>query len=370
MPAVFVVSLPIVFSLFSCSLSYPRRSSLPPRLVFPLEEVSRIDYEGKILGQMEKKESCVYLVTDKNRLYCLDVHEKKVVWSFDSEARLDFSLGMENESLFLLDGEANIACLDKSGQPLWKEEIKEVIPVSLSLGPRLLIVGTDEGFVLGLSPSSGELLWQFKAEKSILAKAAFWESKVICGCLDGKIYILSQNGRLLKAVDIGSPIRTTPLVDEDRMYFGVEDSHFYCFDLRQEKRKWRVLLGGKILAPPVADGKNVFVSASNCVLYCLNKKSGEIQWWRVLPSRSPYELEFVNGQILVSSSSPILLCLDRKTGEQVGSYNAGSEVRSSPAWVEPYVVIHLYDHQAEKGSLVFLRGKDEVKPQESGKKGA
>lgn len=346
----------------SCFLFVAREATAPPRLVFPLVEKNRVVYDGKIVGALRQDGGRVYLTTEKRLVYCIEVKNSSILWSHALESDLEVSPVVGKDSLFLLDREGTLTCLSKSGQLLWKSKTGATPPVSLSLGSGLLIVGGEAGDILALEPASGMSLWGYKAGGAIPGGAVFWGNEVICASLDGKIYFLSRAGRLVRTLVVGSPLPVQPLVDEDRIYVGAEGAHFYCFDLRRQKRKWRMDLRGKVMAPPRLDGKRLFVSSSNCVLYCLNKDHGDILWWQPLPSRSPYELAFCDGRILVTSLSSTLFCLDKTTGEEVGSYEAGSEIRSNPVWLEPNVLINLYDPAQEKGNLVILQGKEETGP--------
>ena len=58
---------------------------------------------------------------------------------------------------------------------------------------------------------------------------------------------------------------------------------------------------------------------------------------------------------MASSFSSTLVCFDTKTGLKKGTYEAGQEVRSNPLWLEPYLLISLYDHKKDEGRLVFLK---------------
>ncbi len=346
--------LVLVYSVPSCSLFRAKVAPYPGGVGFPLEEAGRVTVEGKIIQTMVADEEKIYLATDNGRLYCLDGKDQKVIWTYESEAAFSCPPAVGKERLFVFDREGLVTCLDKNGKVGWKSKIEGPAPASLSQDQNALYVGTQEGVVLALSPNSGERLWQFAAGGAVMSEALVWEGKVVCASQDGNIYILSPRGRVRNVVKVGSPILVTPFIDNSRVYVGTEDSVFHCFDLRRQRRLWKIKLGGKILAPPLADDRHVFFVASNCVLFCLDKRSGEIQWWYALPSLSRYELEFSDSKIIVSSSSPKLICLDRKSGEEVGSYDAGSELRSNPLWLDPYLVTTLYDQRENKGSVVFL----------------
>ncbi len=340
----------------SCSLSGTRTTLYPGGVGFPLEEAGRVTFEGKIIRTMVEDEGKIYLATDKGKLYCLDGKDQKVLWTYESEAAFGCPPAVGKERLFILGRDGQITCLDKNGKVHWKSKIEGHTPASLSQDQHGVYVGTQEGIVLALNPDSGEMLWQLAAGGAVMSEALVWEGKIVFASQDGNIYILSPRGRVRNVVKVGSPILVRPHIDNNsRIYVGTEDSVFHCFDLRRQTRMWKIQLGGRILAPPLADERHVFFAASNCVLFCLDKRSGEIQWWRALPSLSRYDLEFSDGKIIVSSSSPTLICLDRKSGEEAGSYDAGSELRSNPLWLDPYLVATLYDQREDRGSVVFLR---------------
>jgi len=310
--------------------------------------------EGKIVQTIVADKEKIYLATDKGKLYCLDGKDKNILWTYESKAAFSSPPAVGNERLFIFDRDGLISCLGTNGNVCWERKIEGSTPASLSQDEQGLYVGTQEGVVLALSPDSGEKLWQFQAGGAVMSQALVWKGKVVFASQDGNVYVLSPPGRVQNVIKLGSPVLITPLIDNNRMYTGTEDSVFHCLDLRRQKSKWKIRLGGKILAPPLADARSIFFVASNCVLFCLDKKSGEIRWWRALPSLGRYDLEFSDGQIIASSSSPTLVCLDRKSGDQVGSYDVDSELRSNPLWLAPYLVASSYDYKKDKGSVIFL----------------
>ncbi len=347
--------LALFFLGLSCSVSGTKTTLYPGGVRFPLVEACRVAVEGRIMPMLLEDGGRIYLTTDKGKLYSLDAKDRQVLWTYDSGAAFGGPPALGKERLFVFNQEGQIACLDKNGNVCWKSKIEGNTPTGLSPDQSGLYIGTTEGIVLALSADSGEKLWQFSAGGPIVSRALFWQGRIVYASQDGNVYFLSPRGRLRNVIKVGSPILITPLIEKDYLYLGTDDSIFQCFDLRQMTRRWKIQLGGKIFAPPLADEKRVFFVASNCVLFCLDKKSGEIKWWRALPSLGRYDLESSEGRLIVSSSSPMLICLDRKSGEEAGSYDAGSELRSNPLWLDPYLVAALYDQIEDRGAVIFLQ---------------
>ena len=355
----FLAFLVIPLSL-SCSLFRTKMAPYPGGVVFPLAEAGRISYEGKIIRAILKGDGDLYLSTDKGLLYCLDGAAQKIKWTYAAASPFGSPPSVSPDNVFAWDEENNIYCLDKTGTLRWEKKIKEKISSGISWDQDKLYVGTREGTFLAIRQSSGESLWQLKTGQAFEARAVFWGSQTIAACADGKLYFINQKADLGKIIEIGSPIRVTPLVDGDRLYLGTEDSAFQCFDLKRKKRKWKIKLGGQLVLSPRADEKRIYFVASNSVLYCLDKKGGDILWWWIAPSRSAYDLEFSADKILVTSLSSVLFCLDRKTGKEIGKYDAKAEIKSNPLWDTPYALINLHDYVENKGTVVYLRKEVKV----------
>ena len=58
---------------------------------------------------------------------------------------------------------------------------------------------------------------------------------------------------------------------------------------------------------------------------------------------------------MVSSLSSVVTGFDIETGKKVGEFDARQELRSNPVWLNPYLLINIYDDQKEEGRLLFLR---------------
>jgi outer membrane protein assembly factor BamB len=350
----------LVFGLalvaLSCSLFRAKVAPYPTGVIFPLEEAGRVEFEGRTIGSLARDEAGrIFFSTDKGYLYCLDSATREISWHFANPFPFGSAPALGQERLFIWDREGSLFCLDKKGTTLWDSPIAEGISSPISLDHERVYVGTEEGSLVALSQATGESLWRFETKGIITAAPVFFDNQVYLGSGDGKIYILSPKGRLRDAIDLGSPIQVTPLVDGHRLYVGAENSFFYCYDLRNQKRKWVIRANGRLLASPRADRKRVFFPASNGVLYALDKKKGNILWWWISPSKSRYDLEFDGKNILATSSSPFLFSLDVKSGKELGRYDAKEEIKSNPVWAEPYLSFALFDPSVSKGRILFFR---------------
>jgi outer membrane protein assembly factor BamB len=347
--------LALVLIIASCSLIRPRVAPYPKGVIFPLEEASRLTYDGEINRVMVRDGTRAYFSTDKGTVCCVDLAQQTVLWEYSVSSPVSRPPALGQNHIYFCDDNQAIYALDPDGRLLWKTELEETISSDISFAAGSLHVGTQEGHLLALDPASGGIRWSFETGGALEAAAVAWTDTVVAASTDGRIYLVSAQGGLKRVVEIGSPVRVTPLVNGNRVYFGADDSFIYCLDLTNGDRKWRIKAGGKLTAPPQADQKRAFFLTSNCVLYALDKRGGSILWWWITPSRSPYRLELGSGQIVLTSLSPLLCGLENRTGAEIGKYDAGGEIRSNPLWFEPFLLLSLYDFSTDQGSLMYLR---------------
>ncbi|MEW5901945.1 MAG: PQQ-binding-like beta-propeller repeat protein [Acidobacteriota bacterium] len=350
--------VPVVVLASSCSLFQAKIAPYPSGVTFPLEEAGRIDYQGRIVGQLvQGEEGHVYFSTDQGIVYCLDGRGQKKLWQFAHRSPFGCAPALGPDKLVLWDRDNAVLCLDKDGKQLWKVKVSARLSSGAALDQERVYVGTEEGSLLALSQANGDLLWHFEAGWKIEAEPVLWGDLIIACSLNGSLNFVDRRGRSRGTFEIGGPIRISPLVDGDRLYVGTEDSVFYCVNLKKWKRAWRFRAAGRLLASPRTDEKSVYFPASNSVLYAVNKKGGEIKWWWIMPARSAFRLEIESDKILATSFSPVFVCLEKKTGRELGRYDLKAEVRSNPLYLDPHLLIPITDSIPDQGEVVFLRKK-------------
>jgi outer membrane protein assembly factor BamB len=346
--------LGLICSGVACSIFRARVAPYPTGVVFPLAEAARFALDGRLVRSLVRVEGKLYFSTDRGFVYCLEEDGRKILWTYAAGAALGCPPAVGGRSVAVWDRDNGVHGIDPQGNLIWKTRLPESIISDLCAARDRFYVGTTDGRLYAMDSDTGDVLWTFKTDAPVEAACAVWRNSIVQASVDGRIYFLNSEGKLLQRVEAGAAVRVTPLVDGDRLYFGTEDGRYNCLDLRTRRRKWRMRTDGKVLSPSVADAKRVYFTASNTVLYALDKSSGDIAWWAILPSRSPFRPELAGEKVLASSLSPLLLCLDRKAGEEAGRYDSGLEVRSNPVWSAPDIFLAEYDPVAAKGSLAVL----------------
>lgn len=344
----------------SCSFFKPKIAPYPGGVIFPLAKAQEISYKGRIISRIQKEGEILYFSTTDGSVICVQGKSQKILWQLSlSSSTLSSSPSLGQQSVYVYDQKNILYSVSKDGKLRWARNVEEEITSGIEEIDNSVYFGTASGTLISLDRLEGKNLWSFQAGKGIRTNLVDSGGLVCFGSDDGRIYLLDKNGTLLKKIKVNGHAGANLLSEGQFLYFGTDEPAISCLDLKTERIKWQVKTGAEILSPPVIQDKRLYFFCWNSVLYCLNKKSGEIQWWQAMPSRSPFALEVVEDKVVAASLSPVVVSFDRITGKNLGNYDAGQEIKSNPLWIEPYLLISLYNQQTGMGTLVFL--KKEVK---------
>ncbi|MBN9379790.1 MAG: PQQ-binding-like beta-propeller repeat protein [Chitinophagaceae bacterium] len=76
----------------------------------------------------------------------------------------------------------------------------------------------------------------------------------------------------------GQPFFASPLIDEDRVYVGNNDSSLYCLDLSSGKLIWKFPAKGPVRSGVCISDDRLFLIGGDSGVYCLNKINGRVNW--------------------------------------------------------------------------------------------
>ncbi len=354
-----VFILLLILSLSSCSLFKVKTPPYPDGITFPMEKIWENSFESGPIEVIHREKNNLYFSTREGKVICFNIEAKKAAWVFQVKGKIESPLYRGQDNFYVHNENGLLYCLSLQGKLIWKTKIGDKITSGIYESGSRVYIGTEKGKLIAFN-EKGEKLWFFKSGGEIKSIPIVAASKVIFGCDDGKVYFINTDGILISTCETEGKVRGSFLVDNNLLYFGSYDHYFYCFDIKKHKVKWRIKTGGIINSFPVFWGKRIYFLSYNNVLYCLNKKNGTIIWWAPVPARSFFRLEFADDKIVVSSMSDNLMCFDAKTGEHKGSYNALWEAGSNPLWVDPNLIISVYDENEETAKLLFMQKEVKV----------
>ena len=141
-------------------------------------------------------------------------------------------------------------------------------------------------------------------------------------------------------VDAGSPVRSTPLVVGNTVFFGSTAGEFFALDKKSGGLKWKHGFGAPINSSAAYAKEKVFFTNNEQKLFALNESNGRVIWSFPFGKKLNYPWRFdyyysspvlYKDWLIVGGDDGFLYTLHQSDGKLVWKYDAKSIIRSSAA---------------------------------------
>ncbi len=147
------------------------------------------------------------------------------------------------------------------------------------------------------------------------------------------------------------PIFASPVIDENVVYFGGNDSVFHAVDIESGKEKWRFKTDGEIRSAICIDGDFLYLNGGDGTIFKLEKKTGKTVW--KFETKGEKKVDFAD----YFNSSPILYnqilyfgmgagyfyAVDAKKGKEIWKFKTGNAVHTTAAIANGKVFFSSFD---------------------------
>ena len=217
----------------------------------------------------------VYFGAGNDGVYCLDALKGKEIWHYPSihvdispavwKGKVYFGTGYGEYRIYAVDANSGAEVWSKRvDYPAWGSPSADGDTVFFGLGNGNFIESAEvpQGRVTARNAETGEQIWEYEAEDSVLTAVAYRNGSAYFGSRDGHVYALNAaNGTLRWKARIGSPVVSSPAVTDRSVYAGADNGIIYKIDSGSGHVAWefdtsRIAGGGPIYSSPaIADGK-------------------------------------------------------------------------------------------------------------------
>jgi outer membrane protein assembly factor BamB len=234
----------------------------------------------------------VYVGSDDDHLYALDVPNRKALWRFQigscpqnvgvgpdaSRCDVDGGPTVGLNGVLYTGGDA-VYAINPDGTLRWRFATGGHVASSPALLPDgTVVAGSQDNLIHAISPE-GTKRWDFRTGQDVESAPAIGEDgTVYVGSDDQKLYALSASGTLLWAFNTGGDIRASPAIGPDgTIYVGAFDSLMYAIR-KDGTLAWTFRTGDRIISSALIDAAGVVVFGSqDDRLYAL-EPDGEHRW--------------------------------------------------------------------------------------------
>ncbi|UCG68612.1 MAG: PQQ-binding-like beta-propeller repeat protein [Thermoplasmata archaeon] len=149
-----------------------------------------------------------------------------------------------------------------------------------------------------------------------------------------------DNNSLLWSFDTGSPMESSPVIVDDRVYFGSDNDLVYCLDSYTGKEIWNFTTKNSVKSTPAVVDGVVYVGSTDGNLYALDAETGDKLWNYSIPFAQIKSSPAVShDKVFFGASDGNIYALNQSTHELEWSFPTGMEIQSSPAVDWPYIYI-------------------------------
>lgn len=153
----------------------------------------------------------------------------------------------------------------------------------------------------------------------------------------------SGHGKVAWSFATGGPVRSSPLVHEDRLYVGSGDGHLYALDAGTGEEIWRFNSQSPVHSSPALRTDLVFFGDRENRFYALDRESGRLRWRVETGPDKPWEWGhegwdyftsspvLAAGFMVVGSGDGAVYAFEAATGSRAWRIETGARIRSSPA---------------------------------------
>ncbi len=146
------------------------------------------------------------------------------------------------------------------------------------------------------------------------------------------------------------PFFSSPVIKDDKIFIGGDDSIFRALDLKNGNILWEIRTNGSIRSTPLLVNDIIYLNGGDGVLYSVNS-DGKIIWKIKAGEEEKYDFAdyhqsspvFLNNTIFFGLGDGFVYAVDPEYGDIKWKYQTGGVVHSSPAVDDSSLFIGSFD---------------------------
>lgn len=252
-------------------------SSLQKRWVYPPEGNLQPIVSGPVVAQGN-----VYFGGSDGKVYALDANTGVKVWEpFQTGDKIWSTPAIDGDTLFVASFDNKLYALNTTnGEERWQKpfETEGAIASTPLVYNNTVYIGSFDRHIYAVDATDGSLVWKSEVEGGnwFWAKPIAYNNVIYAPCLDGKVYILdAESGReVVDAIDLGSPVSSSPVLVGSSIIIALEDGQIYAIDTANNQIKLLANVEERIDAPLCASQGIVYVHTQDLTIHPVDTNTG------------------------------------------------------------------------------------------------
>jgi outer membrane protein assembly factor BamB len=249
------------------------------RWVYPREGTLESIAGGPVVAQGK-----VYLGDAGGKVYALDADTGDKEWEFETGDKIWSTPAIDGDTLYIGSFDKKLYAIEAAeGKKKWEFETEGAITCTPLVYNNTIYFGSFDRYFYAVDATDGSLRWQSEVEAGswFWAKPVVYNNTIYAGNLDGKVYIFNaDNGsEVVDAIDLESPISSSPVLVDDAVIIASEEGKVYSLDTGTNQTRLLANVEEEIQAPLYASEGVVYLHTQESeTLYALNVQTGVTLW--------------------------------------------------------------------------------------------
>jgi len=314
----------------------------------------KVETDGKIVASPVANDHLVFLGNEKGVFMAFKIETGELAWKVETGGNIQAKALLFNDLVFFESANIFYALQQDTGKEIWNYPLK----------------ASPEKF----SYSGKEYLYKLDPFDDKRSSGYLYNGRVYVGSANGKIVGLrATTGDLEFSIQANdnAPIRSSPIIENDKLYFGDWNGIVYCYDLQQEQFRWTkntyrdkpyATFGGIASEFCLYKGM-LFFGARNPMMNVLWMDDGQKEWTFTDPDGGWMigdPVIFQDTLYIGGSDNFSMLAFNPSVGKLIWKTKRSRNIYGKPIVTQDWVIYgggHSYDPKAS-GELVVLKRLD------------
>jgi len=311
------------------------------------------------------------------------------LWRLPEYGVIEFPPVVGYGLLFVSDLRGRFLAIEtKTGSMLWHKQFDHCAAASPALGKDVIYMAymqphpcrryprSQKGFLVAMrfrnrrgvlyrGDHLAKILWRFRAG-AIESSPLLVENRLYFGSWDGHLYALDvrrpDRPRLLWSFDAGSEVNSSAAYSGGSVFFGTDSGNVYAIDARTGRERWRASayahFGSRqyfYATPTIAYGR-VYIGNTDGTVYAFGARSGRLLWAQPAGTYVYTAAAVWRHEVIVGTYDGKLIAYDAATGARRWVYDAPGAIHGAPTVLDGLVYFSTCARCGSNASRYAKRG--------------
>lgn len=329
----------------------------------------------KILSSPIISEGTLFIGSEDRTFYALDIETGKEKWHFKTPDRIQSTATVYKHIVFFESGNTFYALNKTTGRELWQYDPGwalwgyKIDPYDDKRSKAIVhngvfYIGSSLGLLLGFDALTGEKVLSINSDynQPIRTTPTINNNILYFGDWAGQIYAYDLKNRQLlwkkktyekKLYETFGSIASEIQVSNNKLYFGARNPELQILDAQTAEPLWNFKdpQGGWIIGDPVIENGNLYIGGSdNFKMLAFNVNDGKLKWTfdsklniYSKPVVTDKYVIFTAGNAYKPNMPGRLFVIHKSSGTLASTYEVPKATFSSPVLYEGFLYFGVYD---------------------------